>query len=73
MNLVYLGFYGARSNHVWLHLLVNAAALTANNVSTFRKSMKFLLFLLYACTGSDKLNADFFDVRVSCASQTTAM
>ena len=32
-----------------------------------------MTFLLYACTGFSKLNDDFFDTKVSCASQTTSM
>lgn len=81
-SLVYLLVHGSRSNHIVLDLLVNLAVITTSFPATPWKSMSFHrialvvhreLWVLYLITAVHKLNYDWFDPSVSCASSVTGI
>ncbi|CAK9035643.1 Uncharacterized protein SCF082_LOCUS21377 [Durusdinium trenchii] len=72
---LYLLFHGSRSNHIMQDLIVNLAILVAAAGRNFENSlcaaMQWYLVVLYFISALHKLNSDWFDPHVSCASSVT--
>lgn len=78
---LYLWLCGSRSNHIMQDLIINAAIVLAavvgpGNPADFGRRLggavhRFLV-VLYAVSALHKLNSDWFDAQVSCASSVTA-
>eukprot|EP00439_Symbiodinium_sp_Y106_P074435 s371_g14.t1 len=78
---LHLWLCGSRSNHIMQDLIINAAIVLAavvgpGNAADFSRRLgaavhRFLV-VLYAVSALHKLNSDWFDTQVSCASSVTA-
>eukprot|EP00435_Cladocopium_sp_Y103_P024343 s1242_g5.t11 len=72
---LYLLFYGSRSNHIMQDCIINLTVVLAAAGPSFEKSLAaavhWYLVVLYFISAMHKLNSDWFDTRVSCASSVT--
>eukprot|EP00442_Polarella_glacialis_P052727 CAMPEP_0115064218 /NCGR_PEP_ID=MMETSP0227-20121206/9555_1 /TAXON_ID=89957 /ORGANISM="Polarella glacialis, Strain CCMP 1383" /LENGTH=601 /DNA_ID=CAMNT_0002449835 /DNA_START=40 /DNA_END=1842 /DNA_ORIENTATION=+ len=80
---VYMFFHGSRSNHILQDLLINLAIFVAalstwaagrdgGMLRRLSAACSNYLVVLYLVSALHKLNSDFFDSKVSCASSVTA-
>ena len=72
---LYLIFYGSRSNHINQDCMVNLAIVLAAAGPRFERSLSvavhWYLVALYLVSALHKLNSDWFDTHVSCASSVS--